>query len=177
MNEKISLVLIIGLIHMSLAAQDDVTIGKYKRFESGILGGEVTYLEHLPDGYEKSGKTYPVLYKMNGQIISQFANDASTIDNLSNDRIPDMILIGISHTGAAANYWSCPNDSGFVLGGESFYTFLKDELIPEVNNNYRTNGYQILAGQSNTGLYVMYNFLCLYRSQSHVRLVSRILFK
>jgi enterochelin esterase-like enzyme len=71
-----------------------------------ILGGEVTYLEHLPDGYDKSGKTYPVIYMMNGQIISQFANDAATVDNLSNDRIPDMIIIGISNEGSAGNYLS-----------------------------------------------------------------------
>jgi predicted alpha/beta superfamily hydrolase len=157
--KKINLLLIVCVIQLSLIAQDDVTIGKYKKFESVILGGEVTYLEHLPDGYDKSGKTYPVIYMMNGQIISQFANDAATVDNLSNDRIPDMILIGISNEGSAGNYWSCPNDSGYVGGGESFHDFLKDELIPEINNNYRTNGYQILAGQSNTGLYVMYNFL------------------
>jgi predicted alpha/beta superfamily hydrolase len=123
-----------------------------------ILGAEVTYLEHSR-GYEKSRNTYPVVFMMNGQIISQFANDAATIDNLSNDRIPDMILIGISNAGAAETYWSCPNDSGYVKGGESFHTFFKDELIPEINKNYRTNGYQILAGQSNTGLFVMYNFL------------------
>jgi predicted alpha/beta superfamily hydrolase len=159
MNKKLGLILIICLLHMSLMAQDDVIIGKYRKFNSGILGGEVTYLEHLPDGYEKSGKTYPVVFMMNGQIISQFANDAATIDNLSNDRIPDMILIGISNEGSARNYWSCPNDSGYVRGGETFYNFLKDELIPEINKNYRTNGYQLLAGQSNTGLYVMYNFL------------------
>jgi predicted alpha/beta superfamily hydrolase len=140
-------------------AQDDVIIGKYRKFDSAILGGEVTYLEHLPNGYEKSGKTYPVLYTMNGQITSQFANDAATLDNLSNDRAPDMILIGISNSGMAGNYWSCPNDSGFVIGGEEFSAFLKDELIPEINKNYRTNGYQILAGQSNTGLFVMYSFL------------------
>jgi len=96
---------------------------------------------------------------MNGQNISQFANDAATLDNLSNDQIPDMILIGISNEGPAGSYWSCPDDSGYVKGGDTFCTFLKDELIPEINKNYRTNGYRILAGQSNTGLYVMYNFL------------------
>ncbi len=157
--KNISLIFFIFLLSISLVAQDDVTIGKYRKFESALLGGEVTYLEHLPDGYDKSVKTYPVLFTMNGQITSQFANDAATLDNLSGDRIPDMILIGISNTGAAAKYWSCPNDSGYVKGGETFSSFLKDELIPEINKNYRTNGYQILAGQSNTGLFVMYNFL------------------
>lgn len=156
---KLSLILIICLIQTGLCAQDDVIIGKFRKFESKILGGEVTYLEHLPDGYDKSGKTYPVIFTMNGQNISQFANDAATLDNLANERIPDMILIGISNTGVADTYWSCPDDSGHVTGGKVFSAFLKDELIPEINKKYRTNGYRILAGQSNSGLFVMYNFL------------------
>jgi predicted alpha/beta superfamily hydrolase len=157
--KNLILFLVLCLLQMSLTAQENVTIGKYRKFNSKILGGEVTYLEHLPDGYEKSGKTYPVIFMMNGQNVSQFANDAATLDNLSNDRIPDMILIGISNTGVADTYWSCPNDSGQVQGGKTFCAFLKDELIPEVEKNYRTNGYRILSGQSNTGLFTMYSFL------------------
>jgi len=157
--KNLSLLFIICILHLGLNAQDDVTIGKYKKFESKILGGEVTYLVHLPDGYEKSDKTYPVVFMMNGQNITQFANDGAILDNLAGERIPDMILIGISNTGVADTYWSCPNDSGFVMGGKTFSAFLKDELIPEVKKNYRTNGYQILEGQSNTGLFVLYNFL------------------
>ncbi len=154
-----TLLLIVCLLQISINAQDSITIGKYKKFDSKILGGKVTYLEHLPDGYESSNKDYPVIFMMNGHIISAFANAVAALDNLSSNRIPDMILIGISNEGVAGNYWSCPNDSGFVRGGEKFHNFLKEELIPEVKKNYRTNGFKILAGQSNTGLYVMYNFL------------------
>jgi len=147
------------MLQISLSAQENVTIGKNRKIVSKILGGEVTYSEHLPDGYDNSKINYPVIYMMNGQIISSFASAAATLDNLSNERIPDMILIGISNTDKAGVYWSCPNDSGYVNGGEIFYKFLKDELIPEIKKNYRTNDYKILAGQSNTGLFVMYNFL------------------
>ena len=157
--KKLILLFFLWWMCVNLFAQDSVTFGKYRKFTSAILGGEVNYLEHLPDGYEKSGKTYPVVFMMNGQIISQFANYAAALDNLSNDRIPDMILIAISNEGPAGAYWSCPDDSGHVKGGNTFCTFLKDELIPEIRRNYRTNGYQILAGQSNTGLFVLYNFL------------------
>lgn len=157
--KKFILLLVVCLIQNNLSAQDNVTIGKYKEFESKILGGKVTYLEHLPDGYENSGKEYPVIFMMNGHIIPAFANAAAIVDNLSNDRIPDMILIGISNEGVAGTYWSCPDDTGFVKGGETFHNFLKEELIPEIKKNYRTNNFNILAGQSNTGLYVLYNFL------------------
>jgi predicted alpha/beta superfamily hydrolase len=157
--KKIAFLLITCLIQISLSAQDDVTIGKNKKFVSKLLGGEVSYSEHLPDGYVNSKIDYPVIYMMNGQIISSFASAAATLDNLSNERLPDMILIGISNTAKAGVYWSCPNDTGTVKGGEIFYKFLKEEFIPEIEKNYRTNDYKILAGQSNTGLFVMYNFL------------------
>jgi len=157
--KEISLFLLVCFLQTRLGAQDSVTIGKYNNIESKILGGKVTYLEHLPEGYYSSDKEYPVIYMMNGQIISGFANAAATLDNLSNERIPDMILIGISNSGVAGTYWSCPNDSGYVRGGNLFYRFLKEELMPEIKKNYRANEYKILAGQSNTGLYVLYNFL------------------
>lgn len=174
--KKITLLIIVCLIQVSLiSAQEDVIIGKYQKFESNILGGEVTYLEHLPDGYEDSDKEYPVIYMMNGHIISTFANAAATIDNLSSERIPDMILIGISNTGVARKYWSCPNDTGYVKNGEIFYDFLNKELIPEIQKNYRTNGYKILAGQSNTGLFVMYNFL-LYPELFNAYIVASPMF-
>lgn len=157
--KKFSLIVIICLTHLSLSAQDPVSVGNYRKFKSVILNGEVTYLEHLPEGYEKSGKTYPVVFIMNGQNISQFANDAATLDNLEGERIPDMILIGISNTGVARFGLACPDDSGHVKSGETFCSFLADELIPEISRNYRTNGYRILSGQSNAGLLVMYQFL------------------
>ncbi len=147
------------LIQIPLFSQEDVIIGKYKNFQSGTLGGEVTYLVHLPDGYDNSQKNYPVIYMMNGQSVSAFANAAATLDNLSNERIPDMILIGISNTGSAANYRSCPDDSGNVRMGDSFGSFLRDDLMPEIQGNYRTNDFKILFGQSNTGLFVLYTLL------------------
>ncbi len=157
--KKISLFLIICLIQVGLNAQENVTIGKYKKVDSKSLGGEVTYLVHLPDDYENSDIQYPVVYMMNSHIISAFANACATMDKLSIERIPDMILIGISNTGVARKYWCCPDSSGNAEHGEVFHNFLKEELIPEIDKNYRTNDYKILAGQSNTGLFVMYNLL------------------
>jgi predicted alpha/beta superfamily hydrolase len=157
--KKIALLFIICLIRITAFAQEDVTIGKYRKFQSGKLGGEVTYLVHLPDEYENSKKDYPVIYMMNGQSLSSFANASSTLDYLSDERIPDMILVGISNTGVAARYWSCPDDSGNVKMGDSFSKFLKEDLIPEIKRNYRTNDYKILFGQSNAGLFVIHSFL------------------
>jgi len=149
----------ICLLQFNGTAQDSVTIGKYKKINSSSLGGEVTYIERLPDGYEKSNKTYPVLYLLNAQSAGNFANAFATLDNLMSERIPDMILIGISNEGVAGNYWGCPDDSGHTTAANNFYSFLEKELIPEISKNYRTNNYKILYGQSNVGLYALNNLL------------------
>ena len=139
-----------------LRAQEDVSIGKQWKYYSGFLDHDVSCLVHLPDGYYSSGKDYPVVYMINGQSISSFANASATIDNLSSERIPDMILIGISNTGLTRNSISCPDDSGKVKSADLFCRYLEEDFIPEVNRNFRTNGYRILFGQSNDGLLVFY---------------------
>ena len=158
MEKSLLLFCLICFLQINLTAQDSVTIGSYRKLESKILGGEISYIEHLPEDYGNSGKEYPVVLIMNGQDISTFANAVSTIENLSTERIPDMILIGISNTGVAQNTWACPNDSGKVVGAANFYNFLEKELFPEIKKNYRTNNYKILMGQSNSGLFALHSF-------------------
>ena len=149
----------IFFIQINLTAQENVTIGKYRQMQSRILEGEVSYLEHLPDGYGETDKTYPVIFLMNAQNSSTFANAVATIDHLSSERIPDMILIGISNTRVADNTWACPDASGNVTGASKFSRFLEEELLPEIKKRYRTNDYKIFMGQSNAGLLVLYSFL------------------
>ncbi len=139
--------------------ESDYNIGKTITINSKVLEGEVTYHLHLPNGYEETDKEYPVLYLMNGHLTSTFANAVATTEKLSSKRIPDMIVVGISNTGVAGNYWACPDDSGQFDHAEKFYNFLEKELLPNIKSNYRTNNYKILMGQSNTGLYVTYNLL------------------
>lgn len=157
MKLSLQIFLMLCLIHLNVMAQENVSIGKYKKLTSKILGGDVTYIEHLPEGYDNSGNKYPVVFMMNGQDASTFANAVATLEYLSSERIPDMILIGISNTGSAETSLACPDDSGRVKSGVTFQSFLEKELLPEINKNYRTNNYKILMGQSNTGLLVMYS--------------------
>jgi predicted alpha/beta superfamily hydrolase len=157
--KNFSFLILMCLGQMALLAQEDVSIGKSMKFNSRILNGEVTYFVHLPEGYGKSKIEYPVLYMMNGNSVPSFANAASTIDNLSNDRIPDMILIGISNTGVASGFMSCPDENGNIKQAEALINLMKEEFIPEIKRKFRTNNYQILFGQSNTGLFVLYSLL------------------
>jgi predicted alpha/beta superfamily hydrolase len=147
--------LFIFISGFSVAAQESAVIGHYNKLFSTVLGGDVSFIEHLPEGYDKNKNTHPVVYMMNAQSVPDFANACATIDNLSSERIPDMILIGICNEGVASNYWACPDDSGRMITADKFNQFLEKELIPHINQNYRTNSYRILLGQSNSGLFAL----------------------
>jgi predicted alpha/beta superfamily hydrolase len=155
---SVTFLLMISLMATGVA-QEKAIIGNYQKLTSKILRGEVTYIEHLPEGYDKSVSTYPVVYLMNAQSITNFANACATVDNLASERIPDMILIGICNSGVAEKYWACPDDSGHMDNADRFNQFLEKELIPEINKKYRTNNYNILAGQSNPSLLVLNNMM------------------
>ena len=42
---------------------------------------------------------------------------------------------------------------------ENFLSFIGNELIPDIEENYRTNGTRTIRGRSLSGLFVMYAFL------------------
>lgn len=139
---------------------DDVVIGKYRHFSSKILGETFTYLEHLPPGYEKGDKKYPVLYVLNCQMNSTFANAAATVDRLGSEQVPGMILIGLSNTGRAADYMPVkPRTDEPNEGADTLLSFLEKEFMPYIEQNYRTESYRILMGQSNTGLFTLHVLL------------------
>ncbi|MCE1188297.1 MAG: tetratricopeptide repeat protein [Ignavibacteria bacterium] len=146
------IVFLIVLLSLQISGQDKVVLGEYRSIQSTIYNAPVTYLVHLPDGYEQSGKEYPVVYILNGDNVSNFANAAATLDNLSVERIPNFILIGIPAGNPFNNIIACPDRPGGLEKAEQFGNFLQNELLPEVKKQFRTNDYRILFGQSNCGL-------------------------
>jgi predicted alpha/beta superfamily hydrolase len=156
---RIIILLLLLLPNFSFTQEDgdDVVIGKYRKFYSKILGEDFTFLEHLPSNYEKCNKKYPVVYLLSGQYISSFANASLTLDRLGYERIPQMILIGVSNTGRAHKCTPCVQ--GNPEDADLFINFLDQELIPFINKNYRVENYRVLMGQSYTGLAALYTFI------------------
>ncbi len=133
---------------------EDVVIGKSLTMTSKILKGELPVLISVPQGYESSGADYPVLYDL---ASFQFAYDYGTVDYLARGMfIPNMIVVGVP--GIQNGYAPTPfEERGEELAGADLsIKFLKEELIPFVENNYRTNKFRILYGHSIHGLFTMY---------------------
>ncbi|MCK4826035.1 alpha/beta hydrolase, partial [bacterium] len=128
---------------------------------SQILNEERTIFVSLPDGYETAEKTYPVLYVLDAEGETLFPKCVLTVNDLNAKGLaPEMIVVGIWNT--ARNRDMIPEavshrpGSG---GSENFLNFIKEELMPYIKQNYRTSGYSILYGMSNSALFAVYALL------------------
>ena len=156
----LSALLVIGVVSlfspktMAQAKGTDVVIGQSLTMTSKILNREVNVLVSVPDNYSTSSIHYPVLYDLGGFY---FTFDCGTVGILSRTTdIPEMIIVGVP-----------PVERGYVPtpfeergenpeGADLSIKFLKEELIPFVEKNYRTNAFRILYGHSVGGLFTMY---------------------
>jgi uncharacterized protein len=103
----------------------------------------------LPIGYKNSDKSYPVLYVLDGD--KSFGMTKEITDWLSWDNeIKNIIVVGISY-GRGTNIWWEKRTRDYTQfkdtvyyyypnagGADNFLGFIKNELFPAINKNYRT---------------------------------------
>jgi len=103
----------------------------------------------LPTGYSHSDKSYPVLYVLDGD--KSFGLTKGVIDWLVwTNEIRNIIIVGISYGKGNSIWWEkrardfTPfKDTVYYYypnagGANNFLSFVKNELFPIVNKNYRT---------------------------------------
>lgn len=161
------LIILFG-VNLGNAQEDNqICIGTKYTLHSKILGEDREYFVSLPDSYQdaSSNKSYPVLILLDGNIhfkvISGLVNYMSS-DLYRSRKIPEMIVVGIQNVDRRRDYTPDKvvtvrkNNSG---GGELFLSFLEDELLPELDQKYRTDSLQILFGHSLGGLLASHTYL------------------
>ena len=165
LNTPIHLVTILLIfLATSVAAQisgDDITIGKTYKIPSTILGEERTISVYLPDGYEESTESFPVLFLLDGSIKTLLMNAASAMEDIdSKGAMPQMIIVGIDNPNATRDYFPVIFQNRPGTGqADNFIRFLAEELIPWAGANFRAVDYRILCGCSNAGLFTVYTYL------------------
>jgi predicted alpha/beta superfamily hydrolase len=139
-----------------------VTIGESFNINSGILGRERKITIYLPDDYHTSVAKYHVLYILDGQwhfnYTSGIVHFLSGIGN-----IPQMLVVSVTNEGEnnrGMDFLPASTQNGSRSGNARlFLSFLKKELIPYIETNYRTYPYRVLAGHSFGGLFTVYSLL------------------
>ncbi len=114
---------------------------------------------YLPDNYMHSESKYPVLYLLDGGAHLQHASGAA--DYLSTRMlIPDIIVVAIHNIDRSRDFSPVHVDNIPTSGGaEKFLGFLSEELVPYLDENYRTAGFNILLGHSFGGTFIGYTLL------------------
>ena len=107
----------------------------------------------LPASYDNSQHHYSVLYLLDADQNMEHAVASARM--LAQWRgIPELIIVGIPSTNRLRDFTPTQdlNYSEQSGGGELFMAFLKQELIPYIDANYRTHPFRILSGHSLSGL-------------------------
>ncbi len=122
---------------------------------------------NLPKGYNESQKSYPVMYLLDADY--SFAIAKNIADHLSErNHLAELILVGIAYDGPAEYRLNRTRDytptrsmiggygpeyQKFSGGGEKFKAFIRDELVPFIDANYRTAPERTLVGHSYGALF------------------------
>ena len=130
---------------------------------SSILLEERPIRIQLPRAYEQSESQYPVLFILDAEHEEHFKWSLETTELLTaKGQIPEMIIVGIENTNRLRDM-SVPvfeYEGKTVVGGaEKFLGFLEKELIPFINDKYRTSTSRILYGVSATATFSIFTMV------------------
>jgi len=143
-----------------------ITGSEIRKITSSMVPGQEYELQiSLPAGYATVNKKYPVLYLMDSQW------DFSLLTALYGEQyydgfIPEMIIVGVTWGGVnpnpdslrARDYTPTKENRLPQSGGaDKFLAFMKNELLPFIETNYKADkNDRILMGCSLGGLFTMY---------------------
>ncbi|WP_440121802.1 alpha/beta hydrolase-fold protein [Tenacibaculum sp. Ill] len=149
-------------------SKKDIIIGKRFTIKSEILNSDREISIYLPNSYNNNDYVnYPVIYLLDGRkFFHPFTGAVTQMSSDASPQIPEMIVVGItsqdrlkdsSPTRSMIGY-SGKEEKGLEISGgaNDFIKFIEKELIPYIDNNYRTNNYRIFSGYSFTGLPILH---------------------
>lgn len=148
-------------------AVQPVVLGQSYAIASTALGETRQVNVYVPADYAASGKSYSVLYLIDGGVDQDFIHIAGLSQHASiSASFREMIVVGIA-TKDRRRELTFPATSDETLRkdypthGESakFRAFIADEIKPWVERSYRTDGQDVVIGESLAGLFVIETFL------------------
>ncbi len=142
------------------AATQPVQPVRAEKIASAKIGETREFWISLPDGYAESGEKYPVLYMMD----ADFNFNSGVIGGIRYaallGEMPEFIIVGIKNTDRSKDIFpeevTYPDGSKGGGRADRYLDFIRDELIPHIDEVYRTEKFRVLYGTSNTGFTTVY---------------------
>ncbi len=164
MKKVITVLLVISTFTINAQPFPEVTIpgSQVRKLSSKIVSGQEYELQILlPSDYENSTEKYPVVYLMDSQW------DFPLVKSIYGEQyydgfIPEVIIVGVTWANGEVlrtrDYSPTDDGRGGAVGGaDKFLDFMKTELFPFIETNYRANNnHRTLMGCSLGGLFTLY---------------------
>jgi len=140
-----------------------------RHLASSYTGQDYQISVWLPPDYPDSHKSYPVLYLLDSNTLFGAAANLM-LPLIWGKELPKLIIVGIGYKIQSYEDWgrwrSHDMTPTVVIevsgsgGAEKFLEFIKAELIPYIDANYKTNtADRTITGHSYGGLFVLYTLL------------------
>ncbi len=171
-GNRMLLFFILLIFNAACFAQKGVplSIGISEILHSNVLGEDRTINICLPDNYNPDDSIrYPIVYVLDGGVDEDFFHIAGIVRFSTQpwiDRFPQSIVVGIGGNTRRRDFTFPVENTEFIEkegfqkasfpsygGSEKYRAFLKNELIPYLSGNYKSNGRQTLIGESLAGLF------------------------
>lgn len=164
---RVFLLIMLNLIWIQLLyAQEDLPVRTQlkKTIHSEVLNEDRILWINLPTGYTESEQLYPVIYLLDPDLNFAYVSE---LEKFLSDRyrVPKSIIVGIVNTDRVRDFTPIHSitfhgkvDNSLMTtgGAKKFQSFLKTEVIPFVEKNFRVAPYRILEGHSLGGLFALY---------------------
>ncbi|MGJ8680975.1 alpha/beta hydrolase [Paraglaciecola sp.] len=155
-------------------SSEQIISGTWYDLKSVTMSETRRYSVHLPPSYsEKQEKNYPVLYVLDG-YETRMRGVGGMIEALSyydlSQQIPEFIIVAIPNTNRTRDLIPTQKDlifKGKVLdkladnsgGADIFATFIRQELFPRIESQFRTSKKRGILGMSFGGLFAAHLLL------------------
>lgn len=137
-------------------------VGTKDSIFSSVLDQQRRFYVQLPSSYHNQPyHKYPVAIILDGESLLPVVNTFHEF--YSGGYMPEMILVGIANDhdrtqdltpSVIAEKYGMPFNSP-TGGADSFLQFLADELIPHIDDTYRTTEFRTIIGHSYGGLFTI----------------------
>ena len=163
-KKRVFLFIVIASVTLSAFAQDQAekfSIGKKEVIHSAILNEDRNLYIFLPNGYSRSENRYPVLYMLYS-VAPDFHFNTGVVAGLSRmQMVPSMITVAFDLEDGKRDLTPTKSAAyGPTSGGaNNFLKYIKNELIPFIEKNYKTAPQRLFWSHSIGGLFGLYALL------------------
>ena len=158
--------LLAAAVILAAASEADAQAPLTANLTSSVLAEGRAYTVHLPDGYARdTERRYPVVYVLDGPPLDDHtAQGARPL--AAGGQAPGLIVVGIPNmqrSGRARDFlppflkFARRDGSPFTGGADRFLRFLREELVPRIERDYRTTRPRLLVGHSLGAIFVSYS--------------------